>query len=1058
MDCDDIALLLAAVDARTLSAAEDARLQQHVATCATCRELADARSAATTRRQVASVPEHALDGGESFVLPTVDPIVFEPGPEVAHGGMGRVVRARDRRLGREVALKEVLDHAMRQRFEREVAITAQLQHPAIVPIYEAGMWPDGTAFYAMRLVSGGTLAEAIARRETLAERLALLPHAIAVADALAYAHSRRIIHRDLKPGNVLVGEFGETLVIDWGLAKELGRDDPDDPIARPSSPITGELTVAGSVMGTPGFMAPEQAAGEEVDERADVYALGAILYTLLAGTSPQWNVDTEATPAMLVELARVRPARPIGELVPDAPADLRAIVERAMARDPAARFASAKELAEELRRFQAGQLVRSREYSARELIARWVRRHRAVVTASALATIAVLAIGAVSVLGIARSRSAERDARERAEHALAESQLEQGRQILIAGNAAEAAPLIAAAAARLPGDKVARRLVAIAGRDAHRRLARMVGGAAAFSPDGRELAVGRADGSIAIVDALTGAISRELPAHGQRIVHLAYAADGARLAVAARDGATVRDARTGAIALTLGAGEALDARLVGDGYAVAAPRELRVFGPDGSPRAAAPLADPYFIAVSRDRARIVAVTDTEVVVLALPGLARIATLPGDGSRVYAAELTGDGDLVTIDTTATRRWSLASPVPRVLARWGAASTLAWLDDTTLVADGQLIDLRDGAMRAIGRVSPIQANAALAGHVLTGGYDRTLRVWDAARPAQPIAAMPTEAATSRIALDRTGTRAVTIPFGDDAAIELWDVGRLPAPAPIASLAGAVLHLVADRDGRLAVRWQGPGASGTELYDAAHARVGHTVGWPLAYRPGGDELVSDQDGRLIVASARDGRALREVTAAQPIYSCAFSRSGALVATSSSAHVDVRDAASWQVVRGFDTPPGITALAIDDADRVVTGHSDGAVRVWNDRSGALERELAGHAAQVVDLEIRGATLVTGSWDLTTRIWSFPGGAPLATLGHDERPVVDLAMSPDGELIAIADGEAAVGIWDATRGRLLEQLPTSDPLASVVFVDDDRVAVGGSGGHVELFDLALSR
>jgi serine/threonine protein kinase len=137
--------------------------------------------------------------------------------------MGRVIRARDRRLGRDVAIKEVIGPGMRARFEREVMITAQLQHPAIIPVYEAGAWPNGSAFYTMRLVSGGTLGDAIAKTATLEQRIALLPHVVALTDALAYAHSKRIVHRDLKPGNVLVGEFGETSAARSGASSPAGR-------------------------------------------------------------------------------------------------------------------------------------------------------------------------------------------------------------------------------------------------------------------------------------------------------------------------------------------------------------------------------------------------------------------------------------------------------------------------------------------------------------------------------------------------------------------------------------------------------------------------------------------------------------------------------------------------------------------------------------------------------------------------------------------------------------------------------------------------------------------
>src|SRR5262249_36594426 len=169
------------------------------------------------------------------------------------------------------------------RFQREALITARLQHPGIVPVYEAGRWPSGEPFFAMKLVSGRPLDKVIAEATSLPARLALLPRLAAACDAMAYAHSQRIIHRDLKPGNVLIGDFGETVVIDWGLAKDLdAADSPESanraPRARKSQPKiehqSSTLTVAGSVMGTPAYMAPEQARGETVDQRADVFALG----------------------------------------------------------------------------------------------------------------------------------------------------------------------------------------------------------------------------------------------------------------------------------------------------------------------------------------------------------------------------------------------------------------------------------------------------------------------------------------------------------------------------------------------------------------------------------------------------------------------------------------------------------------------------------------------------------------------------------------------------------------------------------------------------------------
>src|SRR5262249_37388581 len=204
--------------------------------------------------------------------------------EVARGGMGRILAAVDRRLRRAVALKELppAPDAGERRFVREALVTARLQHPSIVPVYEAGRWPDGTAFYAMKLVSGRSLDALLREAANLGARLSLLPHVIAIADAIAYAHTQRIVHRDLKPANVLVGAFGETVVVDWGLAKDLAQAasaEPPPPWAPPETAaergVTGtptprpgdDHTVVGTVMGTPHFMPPEQARGEAVDER-----------------------------------------------------------------------------------------------------------------------------------------------------------------------------------------------------------------------------------------------------------------------------------------------------------------------------------------------------------------------------------------------------------------------------------------------------------------------------------------------------------------------------------------------------------------------------------------------------------------------------------------------------------------------------------------------------------------------------------------------------------------------------------------------------------------------
>jgi hypothetical protein len=390
VDCDDVMLLLAAREQRTMTAVEESRLGHHLEACPTCQTLAT-EPRDSEWRWLVRVPNDALDDRELPALPMIDPIIFEGAERLAEGGMGKITRAFDRRLGRVVAIKETLDASLHQRFDREVRITARLQHPAIVPIYEAGTFPDGSMFYAMRLVPGSNLHDALDAAPTLADRLKLLPHLRAVVDALAYAHANRVIHRDLKPGNVLVGEFGETVVIDWGLAKELDRDH-DDVVEM--LPIPGKnLTRIGSVIGTPSYMSPGQAAGTPADATDDVYALGAMLYQLLAGTVPYRDLHDSADAVIAATIAG--PPTPLAQLAPEAPADLRAIAERAMARAKVDRYPTAKELEDELARFEAGQLLLSREYSLRELAVRWLRRHRRAAIVGLVGVVAVIALAIV---------------------------------------------------------------------------------------------------------------------------------------------------------------------------------------------------------------------------------------------------------------------------------------------------------------------------------------------------------------------------------------------------------------------------------------------------------------------------------------------------------------------------------------------------------------------------------------------------------------------------------------------------------------------------------------
>jgi WD40 repeat protein/serine/threonine protein kinase len=373
----------------------------------------------------------------------------------AKGGMGRILLVHDTHIGRDVAFKQLLPEMggctlrggvptadaltvpLLARFLQEARITGQLEHPSIVPVYELGYRSDGSLYYTMRLVKGRSLEEEIAARATLQERLGLLTHFLDLCQAMAYAHSRGVIHRDIKPLNVMIGAFGETVVIDWGIAKARGTQDIHVGELRNAVNLlhvtdTGATakTAYGETLGSPYYMPPEQAAGdlEAIDERSDTYALGAVLHTILTGKPPYHGLSVRE---FLERVSTFLP-QPARQLEPQAPRELAAICTRAMARNPEGRYASAGELAEEIQRYLSGGLVSAYDYHFSELARRFVSRHRRVLTTTAVAAVALVVLGVYSYVRVQRERDFARDqeriaVEERGRAVTARDQAEQAR-------------------------------------------------------------------------------------------------------------------------------------------------------------------------------------------------------------------------------------------------------------------------------------------------------------------------------------------------------------------------------------------------------------------------------------------------------------------------------------------------------------------------------------------------------------------------------------------------------------------------------------------------------
>ena len=351
----------------------------------------------------------------------------------AKGGLGVVFVALDSELHREVALKQILEkHAddlvSRQRFVAEAEITGGLEHPGVVPVYGLGTDAGGRPYYAMRFVNGETLKDAIARfyldgvlkadpgRRSI-ELRKLLRRFTDVCNAIDYAHSRGVIHRDLKPANIIVGKHGETLVVDWGLAKAVGRADPSvgEQTLLPSSSGSSE-TLPGSALGTPAYMSPEQARGElnRLGARSDVYSLGATLYCLLTGKPPFEGDDVGAILRAVQEGQFQRPS----QYDPALDKALEAVCLKAMATQAEDRYPTPKALADDLDRWMADEPVTAWHEPLGRRARRWAKRNRTAVTAAAVALVAgvvglsaVLAVQTQAKAALAESLKRERNAK-----------------------------------------------------------------------------------------------------------------------------------------------------------------------------------------------------------------------------------------------------------------------------------------------------------------------------------------------------------------------------------------------------------------------------------------------------------------------------------------------------------------------------------------------------------------------------------------------------------------------------------------------------------------------
>ncbi len=1033
------------------------------------------------------------------VLPAVEPDRYDISGEFAHGAMGRILQAWDPRLDRPVAIKELITHGgdLEPRFVAEALITARLQHPSIVPVYEAGRWSTGSPFYAMKLVSGRSLADVIAEKTTLDQRLALLPHVLAVAEAIAYAHTEHIIHRDLKPSNVLVGEFGETVVIDWGLAKLLTPESEPELNAAPSSEsMSSALTLHGDVVGTPAYMPPEQALGHPVDERADVYALGAILYHLLAGIRPY----EEGSSKQVIDQVVRGPPEPLAERQKGIPADLLAIVDKAMARSPSERYATARELAEDLRRFQTGQIVRAHVYSRRERLRRFIRRHRGAVVATAVALLALLTLGTLSILRILVER--DRAERKQAEAELARRDSEDARRqaleradeltLMHARTAVERDPneTIAWLRSLSPGFTRWSAVRTIAADARARGLATILQGHTqiindlAFTRDGKHLITGSDDDTVRIWNLESGAV-RILTGHTDEIWRLELSPDGRFFATAGKDPAVrLWDLETGESRWL--------ANHPGPVYGVA-------FTPDGR----------HLLTASRgdDLLRFWDVATGALVRTLKTGLGplNLLALSPDGRRaivqarhvpraqiwdlengtshtlehhgfVTFIAFSPRGDLAAtgaVDQT-VRVWDPRTGQGRILGEQvGTSSWMAFSPDGKQLAagngDGQLRlwNLSTGRSELLGshegRIN--QVHFSRDGHLLaTSSDDRTVRLWDLATRHNRVLRGHTSAAYP-LEFSPDGQRLAAGSY--DATVRIFtvatDANRLLSTTPV-----ALETLVASPDGQRIASVSTDGA--LRLFDRATGRTlllenaGAMETAPLQFSPDSRWLAAGaKDGRVRLWDATSGQVARQLEGhLDPVTALSFSRSGQILATAD-AKGEVR---LWELGTGQARSLGNHVYAVaqlrfsSDDQRLAVGSKKGEIRLWDLTTGRFQA-LRGHEDEVRSLLFSpdGERLISGSMDHTLRIWNLLNGESLR-VDTSGSGVQQLLMTSDGELVISACvNDSSLRLWDSRTGAPRGMLKghQGDIIHMTLSPDGQRLASASPDRTVRIWDLATS-
>jgi WD40 repeat protein/predicted Ser/Thr protein kinase len=959
--------------------------------------------------------------------------------ELGRGGMGVVYKARQMGLNRVVALKMLIagQHAgekERLRFDREAEIVAQLQHPHIVQVYEKGD-RDGVPFLAMEYCEGGSLTRHLGGQPPSFRDAARYTREL--AEAIDHAHTRNVVHRDLKPDNVLVSQDGTLKITDFGLALLLDQQT--------------RLTSRGAMLGTPGYMAPEQAAGwyDQLGPPADIYGLGGILYTLLTGRPP---FVARSFDELLSQVLGSEPLRP-RSLEPNVPRDLETICLKCLEKQPRHRYLSAAELAADLGRFLEGRPIMARPVSQLARAWRWCQRNRAVAGLLAgVATLLVIAAASATVAAFLFRAKAAGEAQARTvleeqlyDHSIAVAE----RELTLNQDVGLASTLLEKCPEHLRGwewDYLMRL------RDGPRPpLTGHDGGlwAAVFSPDGQRLATASIDGTAKVWDVASGRVLLTYTGHALPafvpgspripVTCLAFSPDGRQIASGSffpnplnkqRSAGVVKvwDAATGKDAVTF-------RKQIGVVLSV-------TFSPDGRRLASSSINDDNTFVVWE-------ATTGEVV----------KVMHGHRSHVHRLRFTTDGRLLASASTdgSVKLWDAATleEIRTIEAHPAPVVDVAFAPDGARLATAG----NDGTVRVWETATGAAALPPLRGHtgatlgvtfspdgrrIASAGFDKTVRLWDAASGREKLTLRGHSDMVWTVAFSPDGHRLLSASF--DRQARLWDATPRTEPGGpgLFALSGHTDRangVAFSPDGRYLA--SGSWDATVRLWDGHTGRpirrlTGHQGSiWALAFRPDGKRLASASwDHTVKVWDPATGRECFTLSGHRaPVQGVAFSPDGRRLASGAwDGQVKIWDAATGAELAtgaGYSFPVLVVAFS-PDGQRLASGGADRSVTIWEAATGKELLTLKGHAGAVLGLGFRpdGKRLASASWDHTVKIWDVdperkgrpaPNREVLTFTGHEDR-VHTVAFSPDGRRIASAGDDKTVRLWDAATGK--EVLP----------------------------------